>query len=345
MSPAVTEEPLERRAIISGIGQSDVGRRLGRSRARPDHRGGAGRHRRRRADPRGHRRPLHLSRHGCRHRRLRRSDHARGPRRDGPVTELARRRWRGCRADARRDRRFAGRGGGAGPSRARLPHRDRGQRPRHRRPPGHRRRRRRRRRATLRRLHAVAAPLRRGLRGQLARHGGAAPHARVRPHPRAARGDPHQQPGQRRVEPEGDLPRPHDDGRLPRGPHDHDAPVPLRLRRALRRRHRGDRVAPRFRRRPGPPGRAHQRRRHGAPWPPQLGPVRRHDDDGGTGRRSVHVGAHRARRQPTSTPHSSTTGSPSSPSRGSKRSASVDGARAVPSSKAGRRSPATACSR
>lgn len=31
MSPAVTEEPLERRAIISGIGQSEVGRRLGRS--------------------------------------------------------------------------------------------------------------------------------------------------------------------------------------------------------------------------------------------------------------------------------------------------------------------------
>ena len=31
MSPAVSEEPLERRAVISGIGQSDVGRRLGRS--------------------------------------------------------------------------------------------------------------------------------------------------------------------------------------------------------------------------------------------------------------------------------------------------------------------------
>jgi acetyl-CoA acetyltransferase len=31
VSPGVTEEPLERRAIISGIGQSDVGRRLGRS--------------------------------------------------------------------------------------------------------------------------------------------------------------------------------------------------------------------------------------------------------------------------------------------------------------------------
>src|ERR1700733_6317524 len=31
MSPRQTDEPLERRAIISGIGQSAVGRRLGRS--------------------------------------------------------------------------------------------------------------------------------------------------------------------------------------------------------------------------------------------------------------------------------------------------------------------------
>jgi acetyl-CoA acetyltransferase len=31
VSPATSEEPLERRAVISGIGQSDVGRRLGRS--------------------------------------------------------------------------------------------------------------------------------------------------------------------------------------------------------------------------------------------------------------------------------------------------------------------------
>ena len=31
MSPAVSEEPLERRAIISGIGQSEIGRRLGRA--------------------------------------------------------------------------------------------------------------------------------------------------------------------------------------------------------------------------------------------------------------------------------------------------------------------------
>jgi acetyl-CoA acetyltransferase len=31
VSPGPTEEPLERRAVISGIGQSEIGRRLGRS--------------------------------------------------------------------------------------------------------------------------------------------------------------------------------------------------------------------------------------------------------------------------------------------------------------------------
>ena len=31
MSPAIVGEPLERRAVISGIGQSQIGRRLGRS--------------------------------------------------------------------------------------------------------------------------------------------------------------------------------------------------------------------------------------------------------------------------------------------------------------------------
>ncbi len=41
MSPRPTEEPLERRAIISGIGQSDVGPPAGALRARPDGGGGA----------------------------------------------------------------------------------------------------------------------------------------------------------------------------------------------------------------------------------------------------------------------------------------------------------------
>ena len=52
---------------------------------------------------------------------------------------------------------------------------------------------------------------------------------------------------ERRGEPEGDLPRPDVDGRLHRGPHDLVAAVPLRLRRPLRRRHGGHRVAARHR--------------------------------------------------------------------------------------------------
>ncbi len=47
----------------------------------------------------------------------------------------------------------------------------------------------------LRQLHAVVAPLRCGLGRQLDRHGGAAPHARVRPDPRAAGPDRPQRRG------------------------------------------------------------------------------------------------------------------------------------------------------
>ena len=83
------------------------------------------------------------------------------------------------------------------------------------------------------------------------------------------------------LESQGHLHRPDVDGRLPGRPHHHHAAVPLRLRRALRRLHRGDRVAPRCRRRPRPPGRADQRGGHGAAGPAQLGPVRRHDHHGG----------------------------------------------------------------
>ena len=85
VSPGPVEEPLERRAVISGIGQSAVGRRLGRSRPRPDRGGGAGGHRRRRPHPRRHRRALDVSRHGGRDARVRRSAVARGPGRPGPV--------------------------------------------------------------------------------------------------------------------------------------------------------------------------------------------------------------------------------------------------------------------
>ena len=69
VSPTPVEEPLERRAIISGIGQSDVGRRLGRTdldltvEAALAAIADAG------LDPRRHRRPLDLPGHGRRARR------------------------------------------------------------------------------------------------------------------------------------------------------------------------------------------------------------------------------------------------------------------------------------
>ena len=77
-------EPLERRAVISGIGQSAVGRRLGSDRHRPHRRGVPGRRRRRRPDPGRHRRPGHLSGHGDGHRRFRRARAPRGPGRPPP---------------------------------------------------------------------------------------------------------------------------------------------------------------------------------------------------------------------------------------------------------------------
>ena len=128
-----------------------------------------------------------------------------------------------------------GRGGRTGPPRPGVSHGDRGHRPGHRRAA----------RAwaasggggggvpALRRLHAVVAPLRRRVGGQLDRHGGAAPHARVRPDPRAAGPDRHQRPAQCRAQPQGDLHRPDVDGGLPGGAHDLHPALPLRLRRAV----------------------------------------------------------------------------------------------------------------
>ena len=54
------------------------------------------------------------------------------------------------------------------------------------------------------------------------------------------------------LQPDGDLPRPDDDGRLPVGADDHHAVRALRLRRAVRRRRRGHRVGRRRRARPAP---------------------------------------------------------------------------------------------
>ena len=103
------------------------------------------------------------------------------------------------------------------------------------------------------------------LGGELAGHVRAAPHPRVRHHPRAAGQIAMNARAQRRPEPQGHLPRPDDDGGLPRGPDDLHAVLPVRLRRPGRRLDRGDRVA-----RPStppdvrPPGRSRRGGRHRA---------------------------------------------------------------------------------
>ena len=76
-----------------------------------------------------------------------------------------------------------------------------------------------------------------------------APLPRVRHDARAARVDRAQRASQRRAQPEGRLPRPDDARRLPRRAHDLVAAVPLRLRRARGRVDRGDRQSRRRERR------------------------------------------------------------------------------------------------
>ena len=205
VSPRPGEEPLERRAIISGIGQSAVGRRLGRSDLDLTIEAAHGRLRRRRAPPRRHRRHLHLPGHGCRHGGLRRPDDAGRPGRHGPVAQLARRRRRGPRADACRHGGRARRRCRPGAPRPGVPDRHRGLGPGHGGPPGHRRPLRRGRRAPFRGLHAVVPALRGGVGRQLARHDRPAPHARVRPDPRADGTDRAQRAPERRAEPQGRL--------------------------------------------------------------------------------------------------------------------------------------------
>ena len=98
-----------------------------------------------------------------------------------------------------------------------------------------RRRRREWRRHPPRRVHAVGAAVRRPVGGELDRHDGHAPLPRVRDDARAAGRHRAQRSGQRRAQPEGDLPRPDDARRLPVGPDDLRAALPLRLRRTVRR--------------------------------------------------------------------------------------------------------------
>ena len=75
----------------------------------------------------------------------------------------------------------------------------------------------------------------------------APPLPRVRHDARAARPDRAHRASPRAAEPEGRLPRSDDDGRLPVGAHDRRPAVPVRLRRALRRFHRVRPVARRLR--------------------------------------------------------------------------------------------------
>ena len=80
---------------------------------------------------------------------------------------------------------------------------------------------------------AVAGAVRRDVGGQLDRHERQPVPPPLRRHPRDARLDRAQRPRQRRPQPGRDLPRPDDDGRLPRRPGPITTPVrPLRLRRA-----------------------------------------------------------------------------------------------------------------
>ena len=102
-----------------------------------------------------------------------------------------------------------------------------------------------------------------------------------------------ERPQERRGQPERDLPRPDVVRRLHERAHDLDAVLPLRLRRPVRRRDRGDRVAARARE--GSAARAAARRggRDADRGPPVVGPVRRSLGDAEPRRRQAAVGAHR----------------------------------------------------
>ena len=145
-----------------------------------------------------------------------------------------------------------------------------------------------------RRRDAVVDPVPRVLRGQLARDERATPLLRVRHDARADGTDRAQRASQRGPQPQRDLPRPDVDGRLLRRAHDHHAVLPVRLRHPGRRLHGGHRVGRRARRRGRPSGGARRGGRHRAAGPALVGPVRRHDHDAGARCRCAHVVAYRS---------------------------------------------------
>ena len=150
---------------------------------------------------------------------------------------------------------------------------------------------------------------------------------------------------QRRAEPDRDLPRSDDDGRLPLRPDDHHPVRPLRLRRAVRRRDRGDRVGRRRRQGPAKHAGAVRGGRHPDHRTHRLGPD--HDDPRAAGARPVRapvdanvVAAQgRRRRRALRRLHVQLP----VVARGARASAAS--ARPRTSSTAARPSPATACSR
>ena len=119
----------------------------------------------------------------------------------------------------------------------------------------------------------------------------------------------------------------------------------LRLRRAVRRLHRGDRLGRRGRRRPAPPGGAHRGHRHPDPGAGVLGPGHADPRAAGASARPRTCGPGPTCGPPTSTWRWSTTASPSTPSRGSRASGSAGSARPTTGSTVAAASPSTASSR
>ncbi len=100
----------------------------------------------------------------------------------------------------------------------------------------------------------------------------AAPLRPLRHHAGDARLDRAEPARQRRAEPDGHLPRPDDDGRLSERPDDHHAVRVVRLRRAVRRRDRGDRLGRRRRQGHAQAAGAVRGRRHPDHRAHRLGP-------------------------------------------------------------------------
>ncbi len=197
----------EDHSAITGIGASRLGRRLDGSAAVADDRGVRGGRRRRRLDAGRHRRPVHLSR--PRHRRHGRGRRERARGRARAAADVDQRRHGHVRSRRLGDRGDDGRLHRHGPARAVLPHAvggdlrpadEGGQDGAARRCPH----------------HQLADAVRRDV-GRT--HVGAQRTTALRPlrhHPGDARLDRAQPARQRRAQPDGDLPRSDDDGRLPR---------------------------------------------------------------------------------------------------------------------------------